>query len=95
MPAIIWRPDRRKLPGRFRLVQGGADPVRRARRDYPFSAGRTPNVADDNEIALIQFVPGSAPRPRADASVSVPEPVSLLMPGFGLAGLLAARRRWS
>lgn len=52
--------------------------------NYPFSSGRTPGRADNNEFALIRF-----DKPFID----VPTPASLSLLGLGAAALLTRRKR--
>ncbi len=53
--------------------------------NYPFSSGRTPGKADNNEFALIRF----------DAPIFdvVPEPASLALFGLGVIAMFARRKR--
>ena len=61
--------------------------------NYPFSAGRTPGVPDDNEIALIRLDAPLALDPSLVLRADVPEPASLALLCAGLAGLIATRRQ--
>ena len=62
--------------------------------NYPFSAGRTPGVPDDNELALIRLdQPLLIDSSLIQAGVvPVPEPASIMMLGVAVL-ILAARRR--
>ncbi len=61
--------------------------------NYPFSAGRTPGVPDNNEFALIRLDQPLALDPALALAVTVPEPASAALLGLGLAGAAAVRRR--
>ncbi len=61
--------------------------------NYPFSAGRTPGVPDDNELALIRLDQPIALDPSLVLAVSVPEPASLAVASVGFGLMLAVRRR--
>lgn len=61
--------------------------------NYPFSAGRTPGVPDNNEFALIRLDQPLALDPALALAVTLPEPASAALLGLGLAGAAAVRRR--